>query len=157
MLLREDTFKFQQCLGHFPYLNNKFSKTPTDSEQDSRGRLFLLAIGISKHLYSEYDLEYAAADSDAIVDFFSQTKSDLFQEVFVQSLTDKQATAKNINTAIGWIAGACDEEDVCIIFFAGPGIKGIKGLYFVCHEGDPQIMQHTCMNWANLWQFFSND
>lgn len=123
---------------------------PSSELKDERGRLFLLSVGVSKHKFPEYNLGYAAADAEALVDFFRTSESDLYREVYVASITDEEASAERIIQAIEWTKEACSEKDVCIIAFSGHGIKGKKGLYFVCHEGDANGMQYTCLNWSKV-------
>ncbi len=126
------------------------SANPGSELKDERGRLFLLTIGVSKHKFPEYNLRYAAADAEAVVDFFRKSESDLYREVYVASITDEDASAERIIQAIEWTKEACSDKDVCIITFSGHGIKGKKGLYFVCHEGDANGMQYTCLNWSKV-------
>jgi len=123
---------------------------PGSELKDERGRLFLLTIGVSKHKFPEYNLRYAAADAEALADFFRKSESDLYREVYVASVTDEEASAERIIRAIEWTKEACSDKDVCIITFSGHGIKGKKGLYFVCHEGDANGMQYTCLNWSKV-------
>jgi hypothetical protein len=148
---QDDTEAFMASYLDKNVQNSQSQSTSSGSElKDERGRLFLLTIGVSKHKFPEYNLRYAAADAEAVVDFFRKSESDLYREVYVASITDEEASADRIIQAIEWTKEACSDKDVCIITFSGHGIKGKKGLYFVCHEGDANGMQYTCLNWSKV-------
>lgn len=113
-------------------------------------RLFVLAVGVSEHKYSEYNLNYAARDAEQLTQVLRKIRPEVFAEVFVQVYTNKDANRDNIQEGLAWLSRSCTPDDVAIVLFSGHGIRGRNGLYFVPHEGDAQGIQSTCMNWTTI-------
>ena len=114
-----------------------------------KGRLFVLTIGVSKHQFPEYNLNFADRDADSIDEFFESQNGHRFQ-VYRQKYTNREASKTNILQGLQWLNESCGEDDVAIVLFAGHGIRGRNGLYFFPHEGDDEGIQHSCVNWTEI-------
>jgi uncharacterized caspase-like protein len=123
---------------------------PPSPGSNVRGRLFVLAVGVSKYKYSEYDLDYAHNDANALAEFFRNQKGRIHSDVVVQVYTDKEANRDNLTKGLDWLKRSCSPADSAIVLFAGHGIRGRRGLYFVTHEGDEQGIHYTCLNWSDV-------
>ena len=123
--------------------------------EELSGRLFLLAVGVSEHEFSEYNLRYPATDAHALEEQLVKQEGMAFAEVHKQSYTDKKASLTNVRNGLSWLQRSCTADDVAVIFFAGHGIKGRRGLYYVTHEGDDQAIQYTCLNWEEVAEAIS--
>lgn len=114
------------------------------------GRLVILAIGVSDHKYSEYDLAYPAADATELTQMFRKQEGLGFGEVSTQLYVNERATVDNITAGLQWLQRTCGPTDTAIVFIAGHGIRGRRGLYYLPHEGDGESLQSTCLNWELL-------
>ena len=120
--------------------------------EELSGRLFVLAVGVSNHKYSEYDLVYPAIDAKAIAEQLKRQEGLAFGEVRVQIYPDERATLKNVRNGLAWLQRVVTPDDVAVVFFAGHGLRGRRGLYYVTHEGDAEGIQYTCLNWEEIAQ-----
>ncbi len=118
--------------------------------EELSGRLFVLSVGVSKHKYPEYDLKFPAVDAQALAQEFAKQEGLTFGEVHTQVYTDKKATLANLRDGLSWLERVCTPDDVAVVFFAGHGIKGRRGLYYVTHAGDAEAMQYSCLNWEEV-------
>ncbi len=114
------------------------------------GRLFVLSVGVSKHKFAEYNLSYPAADAVAIAELFKRQEGLTFGEVHAQIYADDHATLKNVRDGLAWLERVATPDDLAVVFFAGHGLRGRRGLYYVTHEGDAEGIQYTCLNWEEI-------
>lgn len=121
--------------------------------------LNVLAVGVSKYLRYE-DLDYAAADAQAIGDLFQQQEGKAFSRVTRTVLTDetpRRATKENIVAALDSLsAHPGDEEDYTIIFLAmhGGDVKTPDGpdYYLSPYDVDTfsqELVQKTALEFSN--------
>lgn len=120
-------------------------------EEAPKRRLFVLCVGVSQYKYPEYNLAWARNDADAIHDFFLHQDAGLY-DVVVQKYVNENASSENLKKGLQWMEASCRENDIAVIQFAGHGIKGRRGLYFMPHEADQEGIQYTCVNWADVAQ-----
>lgn len=121
-----------------------------EGEMQSGRRLYVLAVGVSKHKYSKHNLRFAAEDANRLTQVLQASPPDLFADVIVQTITNELADKDNIQAGLDWLSRACTKDDVAVIHFSGHGVRGLNGLYFVPHEGDEQSIQSTCLNWTEI-------
>ena len=123
---------------------------PSASSGEAGGRLFVLAVGVSEYKYPEYNLRFAHNDAQALAEFFRNQKGRIYSDVVVQVYTDREANQENLRKGLNWLKRSCTPDDGAIVFFAGHGIRGRRGLYFVTHEGDEEGIHYTCLNWSEV-------
>ncbi len=136
-----------QCLAMRQRTAIGTAKTTTSNSTGRR--LFVLAVGVSEHKYSEYNLHYAHRDAELLAQLLRTIPNKALREVFAQVYANKEATADHIRQGLDWLVRSCGPEDVAIVLFSGHGVRGRNGLYFVPYEGDAESIQSTCLNWSD--------
>ncbi|MEM9186515.1 MAG: caspase family protein [Planctomycetota bacterium] len=127
----------------------------TEKVRELTGRLFVLAIGVAEHKFKEYNLEFSAVDAEAIVEAAQAQQGLAFSEVVTQTYINQRATIANIRDGLAWLERVATKDDVALVFIAGHGLRGRRGLYYVPHEGDAQAIQYTCLNWEEVAESIS--
>lgn len=116
-------------------------------------KLWIISIGISKYKIDNYSLDFGAADAKQVAALFEEKFQ--VQKTHIQLLQNKNATYKNIKTALGSIAPETGDEDAVIIYFSGHGQDmllpdgGRRG-YLVPYEGDMDNLYATCIDMDEL-------
>ena len=137
--------------------------------------LFLLAVGVSKLKtkgQSVGDLNYAAADANAVAQRFKTGSADLFHKVHSWTLTDTEATKAGIGSARDELVAAVESRcrrkeaerlkarDVVLLFFSGHGVArtdpggGRDDFYLVTHDFLSDDAAGTGVLFADLVQPF---
>jgi WD40 repeat protein/uncharacterized caspase-like protein len=116
--------------------------------------LHILAIGVNEYANQAYNLKYAAADGRAFAEEVErqQKKLNMFAQIEVTPLFDKDATKANIIYAIRKLAGSSDAkspagapetlgkikaaepEDAVVVFYAGHGTAQDQRFYLIPHD-----------------------
>jgi WD40 repeat protein len=110
--------------------------------------LYMLAIGVSDHADTRYDLDYADEDAQAMADIFEGQKGKLFGSVDAKVLLNDDATRDNILDGLDWLLEEATQRDVGIIFIAGHGMHDPQGdYYFFPHDGDDGHLRRSAVNW----------
>ncbi len=100
---------------------------------DAPGRVHLLAVGVADYADDALDLRWPAKDAAAVADILGDARF-LPPGSSVQVLTDAQATADGIRTALAALAST-DPDDTVIAYFAGHGVVAESGQYvFGTHD-----------------------
>lgn len=97
-------------------------------------KLFIISAGVSKYQDESYNLKYAAKDAADFAKAF--TFKDNFDTIIVKTLTNNNATSKNIIDEITAIK-AIHRNDIVMVFLAGHGVLDDKAnFYFATHDMD---------------------
>lgn len=115
-----------------------------------RGRLFVLAVGVSEYDNPALNLQYCHADAEALTTRFLKEKGRTFRDVQVQTYTDRQATVTNVKEGLAWLQRSCTEQDVAVLLFSGHGVQKERGLYYCTHETNIEGLQYTALNWETV-------
>lgn len=99
------------------------------SAEQLQPKLFLLAVGINDYWDSRIKLNFASGDAKALSDAVSVAGKQLYREVVVVSLLDRDATRDKLDKAFGDISRQARPQDVFIFFLAGHG-KTVDGRYY---------------------------
>ncbi|NUQ63640.1 MAG: caspase family protein [Pirellulales bacterium] len=118
--------------------------------EDVKHALYVLAVGVSRYRFGEYNLQYCHADAQALAGALAGQKGGAFTDVRTRVLTDADATAPSVRDGLAWLGKSCTPADVAIVLFSGHGIRGRRGLYYFTHEGDLDALQETCLSWADV-------
>ncbi|TDQ77672.1 putative pyrroloquinoline-quinone binding quinoprotein [Dongia mobilis] len=107
----------------------------TFSGEPRRGRLNLIAVGVSKYgrLPQQYQLQVAANDAQRVATAVSQHARSLFTEIAGSELTDARATRQQIIGALDSLKTAKPEDSV-ILFLSGHGVTDGEEWYFLPHD-----------------------
>jgi WD40 repeat protein len=92
--------------------------------------LYVLAVGINDYP-GELKLNYAASDADAIVRIFQQQQGKLFTKVETKVIKDRQATRKEIERGLAWLASKMTHRDFGLVTFSGHGDRSDDGNFFL--------------------------
>jgi hypothetical protein len=92
--------------------------------------LYVLAIGISEYP-GNLKLNYAAKDASVLGKTFASASKAVYQKVEVKTITDKNATRRNILQGLSWLKKQMTQRDVAIITFAGHGDKDTDGKFYL--------------------------
>lgn len=93
-----------------------------------RPSMYVLAVGVSRYGDSEYDLDFAARDADALADVLER-HGGAFETVSTRVLTDSEATREAILTARSFLEAA-RVDDVVVVFVAGHGLVDSRLDYY---------------------------
>ncbi|MVW78368.1 caspase family protein [Bordetella sp. 02P26C-1] len=96
------------------------------SQPDQTPTTYLLGVGVSTYLQSQYDLRYAAKDIRDVANFFEKT---LGHTLKTHLLIDAAATQDNVLQASRFLAQARPTDRV-ILYFAGHGLLSASGQYY---------------------------
>jgi WD40 repeat protein len=119
-----------------------------------RGRLFVLAVGVSRYQEARLSLKYAGEDAAAFTEMWRTHAGTLYSEVVVAQLTDAQATAAGVRGALFKLLETATERDTVAVFLSGHGLRLPDGeYYFATHEIDPASaarVSETALRWTAL-------
>src|SRR5262245_762135 len=112
--------------------------------------LTVLAIGVSKYKAPGNDLKHAAKDARDLAAALRAHEGKLFARVQTRTLTDAQATRRNIEEALDWLAKQVKPNDYVIVFVSGHGnIDSLGHYYFVPHDFEPGHGR-TAVRWTQF-------
>jgi WD40 repeat protein len=89
-------------------------------KKETKPNLYLVSIGISDHLQSQYNLNFARKDAEDIHRFFSWP-GPVFLNIKTKLLVDSTVTLSNIYSLSSFLSQA-GPNDVVMVFIAGHGI-----------------------------------
>ena len=95
---------------------------------------YLIAIGINEYKNPALDLNYAAADARAFSKTIHHSAKDLFKNVELYELYDKEATRENILQLLDELAGKAEPKDVLVFYYAGHGSMVENKFFFIPTE-----------------------
>jgi len=93
--------------------------------------LYLVAVGVNRYADKSLGLEYARGDAEAMADLFRQRGPSLYQNVYVTSLADEQATKAAILESVRSAAQKTRPQDTLVVFLAGQGVSLGSQYYFL--------------------------
>jgi hypothetical protein len=118
------------------------------------GKLYVLAVGVSRYKNSKFDLKYAHSDAASFGDLWKAGGARLYDTVDTTVLYDDQATTANVRAALFKLLEAASDKDTVALFLSGHGIQATEGEYFFAtHEIDPltaDTVRKTGLPWTAL-------
>lgn len=113
--------------------------------------LYLLAIGVSEYNNPDLRLKFAAKDATDFSNTLKNQKGNLYKDVVISLLTDKNATKENILDGLEWLQSQTTSRDVAMIFLAGHGVNDNVGtFYFLPVGADLNRIKSTCVIFEEL-------
>jgi uncharacterized caspase-like protein len=91
--------------------------------------LFVIAIGVSRYMQSQHNLNFAAKDATDIAKFFRDTKNK-FSRIRALLLVDEEANRRHIVRATRELLKQTKIEDQVVLFLAGHGLLDEKLDYY---------------------------
>ena len=104
-------------------------KTPDQAAAETRGKLYVLAVGVGEYIGPIPRLANPANDARALADLLRQDKGRLFSSLEVTALIEGQATTEKITGVLKDIAAKATPDDVVVVFLAGHG-QTVDGKYY---------------------------
>lgn len=124
------------------------------SGQAALGKLYVLAVGVTKYANPHFNLKYAAADAGAFADLWKAHAASLYTGIDVTELLDDQATVTNVRAALFNLLDKAGDQDTVILFLSGHGLVLDDGsYYFATHEIDPSTadtVAATALPWTSF-------
>ena len=118
---------------------------------DTRPRLFVLGIGVSRYRNPKYDLQFAAKDADDFTRVLLRQEGHLYRSVDVVLLSNEQATRAKVREALKWLANVTTATDVGILYLAGHGMNDVDDVYyFLPHDADAKNLAATSVSEDDL-------
>jgi uncharacterized caspase-like protein len=116
------------------------------------GRLFVLAVGISKYPEGIDKLDFADRDADSVLKKFRQKSQPApYGKVVSKLLKNEEATRKAIFNALEEHKKDMTIDDSAIIFFSGHGKRSDKGkLYLLPVDANPDKLAETAVSAEEL-------
>ncbi len=121
-----------------------------------RPALYVVAIGISNYQKTDLNLRYADDDARDISRIFTAQHGRLFKAVQVKALYDAAATQDGIIDALEWLNTNATQKDVAIVFVAAHGYNERGNYYILPHNGDPESLRKTAVDWRNFADILGN-
>lgn len=98
------------------------------------GTCYLLTVGINEYKNTKLNLNFARADAESFGKLVSDRSGELFKNVEVHTLYDKDATRQKILDKLGELSLKVSQEDVLIFYYAGHGSMIDNKFYFIPTE-----------------------
>ncbi|MGL1885938.1 MAG: caspase family protein [Reichenbachiella sp.] len=121
-----------------------FSSERIESEIERRELIFesqadqitchLVAIGINEYQNPMLNLNYAKNDAEGFVDLISKKGKDLFDDIKIYPVYDKDASKENILNVLDAVSLLAKPEDVFFFYYAGHGSTVDGKFYFIPTE-----------------------
>ena len=83
--------------------------------------LYLVVIGINEYKNPSMHLNFAVADARGLRDFFEKKWENLFNDLHLIEIYDREATKENITKTLSTMGSK--EQDVVLVFLAGHGLN----------------------------------
>ena len=110
------------------------------------GDLYVLAIGVSDYVRTDYRLGLAAKDARDFADTLRQQEGRQYRKVHVRVLTNRDATRAAILREFDWLRQAAGPSDVAMLFMAGHGLNDALGqYYFLPSDGQHERLATTAL------------
>ncbi len=118
--------------------------------------LYLISVGVSDFEESDYNLDFADDDAEAISKIFKTQEGKLFKSVQTKVLTNEQATRANILDAFYWLEENTTQNDMAMIFIASHGFNERDKFYILPHDGKHERLRATGVDWADFQDVLGN-
>lgn len=120
-------------------------KSSESIEVDLKGRLYVLAIGVSDYSDDQYDLDYADDDARDFAKLWKQQKGKMYRDVITKVITDGDATVDGILDSFDWLKKQkLNQNDSAFVFLAGHAFFNEDDIWvFASTELNPDRLTRT--------------
>jgi len=109
--------------------------------------LYALLVGVSHYEDADLNLGYAAKDASDLADTLKAQGGQLYGDVQIKLLTDKDATSTAVKDGLLWLQGKASADDLELLFVAGHGLTDAKGkFWFLTYDADPARVLSTSVS-----------
>lgn len=131
--------------------------------EQATANLYIFAIGLNTYQNATYNLNYAIADANAVVNKLKSNTTGIFKNTFVYTLYDLEANRDGIIAKMSEISKVSQPEDVFIFYYAGHGVmEEISNEFYLALfdvtqlYGKPEILKSKGISSNELKNYFSN-
>jgi len=110
--------------------------------------LYFLGIGVAEHPI--LPLKYPAKGVIQLAKTFEQQQGRAYKQVFIKTLTDRQATRGNLIQAITTFFKDAKQEDIAIVYISGHGMNTSMGYHFLTYDANPDSLETTGASWQRF-------
>ena len=96
-----------------------------------QSNMFVLAIGISRYKDERLQLDYAAADAEALSAELQSRSGTFFKQVQMRRLVDQAASKDDILRGLDWLRSSATQHDLAVITVACHGKTDSDGDFYV--------------------------
>jgi len=123
--------------------------------EEVKPTLYVLAIGISEYTGGGVStLEYGHSDAEKVVAVFQDQGRDLFGDIRVKLLTDKDAGSSAIDVGLRWLQKNMKPSDVGVVFYSGHGVRDDAGKFYLFPvDGNRNDIAGTCVSDERVKEF----
>lgn len=124
-----------------------------------RPRLHVLAIGVGDYLRPELRLRYPAKDARDLAALLGKpTTKNLYENVDLRVLTDREATRTGILDALDWLNRRAGSGDTTLLFLAGHGLNDptTGDYYFLPADAEPGSPLRSMLAASTLQQVLAS-
>ncbi len=108
-------------------------------------------VGVDKYSSPDIDLTYAKSDATRLAAALDKRKAIYYAKQNVELLADGEATAAAIAAAMERAVAAATPEDTILFFFAGHGVQGDDGRYYLApHDLERDSIERTGLPWSQI-------
>jgi uncharacterized caspase-like protein len=113
--------------------------------------LHAVLVGIDAYNQPEMKLNFASSDAGRLAGALQSQRGKYFAQVQVTQLLDRNAGANAILTALESAVSSAKPGDIVFFSFAGHGIKGAAGLFYLAPSGfDANDSDNTGLAWSRV-------
>jgi hypothetical protein len=113
----------------------------TAKDGDLRPVLYVLSVGVADYKDKELKLDFSGKDAQDFASALKRQEGQLYRQVNVKLLVDKDATRDGVLDGLEWIRRAMTARDVGMVFLAGHGVNDADDTYYFL----PQDAQTTAL------------
>ncbi|OAD20108.1 peptidase C14 caspase catalytic subunit p20 [Candidatus Thiomargarita nelsonii] len=107
--------------------------------------LYYLGIGVAAH--PSLPLKYPVKDVTKLAETFKKQQGRAYNQVFIKTLTDQQATRFKLIKAISTFFKEAKMGDIAIIYISGHGMNTPMGYHFLTYDAEPDFLQASGASW----------
>ncbi|MFO0937564.1 MAG: caspase family protein [Gemmataceae bacterium] len=122
----------------------------TRSGEELKPNLYVLAIGISDYP-GAMKLRFAASDVQLLTSTIKENSTQVFGDIEIKTIMDKQATRKNIRAGLDWLKSKMTAKDVGIVSFSGHGGRDDDtGKFYLIPVDVTPSLEDSCLSGEEL-------
>ncbi|MGD0899994.1 MAG: caspase family protein [Thermoguttaceae bacterium] len=141
-----------QAEGEKSYATDEIELT-CPGEVQVKPTLRCLCVGVSDYP-GNLRLRYGHSDARAFASILDRNAAPIFGKVEIKTLVESRAKKRDIEAGLQWLQTAAAWNDVSVFFFAGHGLSGEAGSFFLLPiDGSAERPGPTCVGDTLLKEF----
>lgn len=113
--------------------------------------LYVLLVGVSKYQEEALKLNYAHQDALDLAKLLERQQGGLYKEVVIKTLTNAEATQRNIKVAFSNLKKQATQRDLVLVLMAGHGVStSDNAFYFLPHDVESEQVEATGIKYSDV-------